>query len=646
MGSRLRQPSERGLVTVIFHPEDLPDHLASVSELDFTADLLAGRIDGAWFRLGARTDGVTPDARRVKDETLRESLLLPAGAFAKVFSKLDSVGNVLHSLGRPGGSIRQDGRQKDYLYESFCRFEIPFTDVVGEPLVFLHEQVSNVGLFINPDLWMYLELEEKSQGSGIWWDPRRVVDVMVRRTIDGKLQTIDIRSDYLLKYLQARQMCLLVGHYRQLLLFNPALSKINAFQTGDVTIGTPAQGAKALLQNWGLQAGIGHRGQYLQRRLHLWFEVPPPSIDIEDPWTVEPNFDPCTFTLPTKVGPVAPARWRRSRRAEGKAYDGMTCDFMELVYFRQEVLMKYQVMSGYELKDNGSVSCRGYWGLNRSTGLIGNELVYTTIGDFAEGVPFEEWPHWLQYASKPPNQDALKAAQQEMPIPEAVNTLFTSLRRVNASFSEMTKSRGLILDTPIWQGSLNSLAGRQLKWVYPTASDDDEFLKRATLTSTLFLDGLQIAPVRSFFGTIHPKLHESFDKPPRPLGSRKLLERAALVTLLMKELQPKDSMLVKLVRVAEGKDAAGLDPDLKDELSNLQTRVHNEFAPLAFLYDLRVFGGLAHPPNGQKAGKAAAQLGLPQGNWHRNDYLNLLRLVAECFDRISTYFDAAIDMGA
>jgi hypothetical protein len=302
-------------------------------------------------------------------------------------------------------------------------------------------------------------------------------------------------------------------------------------------------------------------------------------------------------------------------------------------------------MSGYQFKDDGSVSCRDYWALNRGTGRIGNELVYTAIGDFAEGVPFEEWPHWLQYASEPPNQDALTAARQETPIPEAVNKLFTSLKRLSTSFSGMAKSRGVILDTPLWQGSLDSLAGRQLKWVYPTTSDDDEFLKRATLTSTLFLDGLQIAPVRSFFGTIHPKLHESFDKPPKPLGSRKLLERATFVTLLVKELQPKDSMLVKLARVAEGKDAARFDPDLKDELKNLHNRVHNEFAPLAFLYDLRVFGGLAHPPNRQKAGTVAAQLGLPQGNWHRTDYLSLLRLVAECFDRISTYFDAAIDMG-
>jgi hypothetical protein len=631
-------------LTAIFNPGDLPDHLASVHELDFSADLLENRVAGPWVRLGARTDRAVADARRVKDEILKQSVLLSPGDFEVAFPKLDSVGHVFSSLGRPDGSIRQDGRRKEYLYEPFHRFQIPFTDIVGEPLVFLREQVSNVGLFINPDLWMYLGLEERSLGSGIWWDPRRVVDVMVRRVIEGNLQTVDIRAEYLLKYLQARQMSLVFGHYRQLLLFSPTKSQIDAFETGELTIGSASQGSKALLQNWGLQRGTGRGADYLQRRLHLWFEVPPPAIDVEDPWTVEPTFDPCTFTLPTKAGPVAPARWRHSRRTEGKPYEGLTCDFMDLVYFRQEVLTKYQVTSGYELKDDGSVSCRDYWSLSRSTARLGNELLYTAIGDFAEGVPFEEWPHWLQYASEPPNQDTIAAALQELPIPEAVNALFSSLQRLNASFSEMAGSRGLALDTPLWLGSLDSLAGRQLKWVYPATSDDDEFLKRATLTSTLFLDGLQPAALREFLGAINIKLHQTFDKSPKPLGSRGLLQRVTLVALLMKAIHPRDSMLAKLARQAEGKDAGQIDPELQSELKTLFKQIKDEFAPLAFLYDLRVTGGLVHPPNRQAAGKAAVQLGLPKGNWHRTDYLGLLRLVAECFHRISAHFEATIDI--
>jgi hypothetical protein len=117
--------------------------------------------------------------------------------------------------------------------------------------------------------------------------------------------------------------------------------------------------------------------------------------------------------LPTKLGPVAPARWRRFRDEDDREFAGTTCDFMDTLYFRQEVLIKYEVTSGFEVNDNGSVSNIGYWGLTRSTSRIGNELLTSAIGDFAEGVPFEEWLHWQQYAVEPPSEDSLRAVHQE-----------------------------------------------------------------------------------------------------------------------------------------------------------------------------------------------------------------------------------------
>jgi hypothetical protein len=65
------------------------------------------------------------------------------------------------------------------------------------------------------------------------------------------LEIVEIRAGYLLKYLQARQMSLVIGQYRQLLkllLFNPAQSTIRKFMQGDLTLGTAEQGAKAILR--------------------------------------------------------------------------------------------------------------------------------------------------------------------------------------------------------------------------------------------------------------------------------------------------------------------------------------------------------------------------------------------------------------
>jgi hypothetical protein len=195
----------------------------------------------------------------------------------------------------------------------------------------------------------------------------------------------------------------------------------------------------------------------------------------------------------------------------------------------------------------------------------------------------------------------------------------------------------------LWRGSLDSLAGRQLKWVYPTSAGDDEFIKRATLTSTLFLDGLQSSPMREFLNVFGMRFHESFEKTRSPLGSRKLLQRTALAAAVIAVIQPKRSKVPSLVKAAEGKGAGRIEADLERELLALNTQIREEFSPLAFLYDLRLHGGLAHPPNKKESALAAAKLGLPKENWHRTDYLALLELVRRGFERISEHFRAARD---
>ena len=80
-------------------------------------------------------------------------------------------------------------------------------------------------------------------------------------------------------------MSLIVGHYRHLHLFDPQEATVGEFVVGDVILGSPEQQAKALFQNWGLRRDFTGSVSFLQRRLHFWFEIRPPEIDAEDPWT-------------------------------------------------------------------------------------------------------------------------------------------------------------------------------------------------------------------------------------------------------------------------------------------------------------------------------------------------------------------------
>jgi hypothetical protein len=539
-------------MSTLLERSDAPGHLFSIPELDFSGELFVDPLACEWFRLGAWT--ITPhrDERGVEDVISRQSLLVDRASFAKKFDRLESIGNVIHDLGKPRGSVVVEGDRKEYRYEPFHRFDLSFTSETGEPLVFIHYTTTGTRLLINPDVWLFFELEERAQGSGIWWDPRTGVEALRQRAIDlDNVEIVEIRTEYLLKYLRARQMALLIGHYRHLHFFDPRPEAVAMFEPGDIVLGSSERGVKALLQNWGLREGLG--SPFLQRRLHLWFQIEAPEIDVQDPWADQPPFDPCKFTLPTRLGPVAPARWKHFRSSDEMEFDGGVCDFMERVYFRQEVLTKYEGMSGFEVSDDGSVSCAYYWGLGRSTARLGNELLSTAIGDFAEGVPFEEWPHWRQYAVEPPSKEMARALREEQSVPAGINSI-EALTNLNAAFSRMAASLGVTLVDPLWDGSLDSLAGRQLKWVYPATADDDEFLKRATLASTLVIDEFATPLMRQTLTAISRNLHQNDDNPPRTLGSRSLLQRLALVAVLIKNFPASERRNPRLGQAVRGQE--------------------------------------------------------------------------------------------
>jgi hypothetical protein len=157
------------------------------------------------------------------------------------------------------------------------------------------------------------------------------------------------------------------------------------------------------------------------------------------------------------------------------------------------------------------------------------------------------------------------------------------------------------------------------------------------------LEGLSSKPLREFLRTIGEGLHQNFEAPPKSLGSRTLLQRVSLVTCLINNFRPNWAEVPSLVRIAEGKEK-GAEPGLKDELEAEHKRVRDDFAALAFLYDLRTFGGLAHLPSKRGISNAAANLGLPAGSWHRNDYLELLDRITESVSKISLRMESAAEL--
>jgi hypothetical protein len=148
---------------MLIERKDVPKHLFAIPGLDLSEDLCAEPLAGPWFRLGAWTFGSHRDGQGIENAVYRQSMLLSQGDFSDIFDKLESI---VASIGKPGGSLKTEGDKTVYRYFPFHRFEISFTSVVAEPLVFFRDTTSSLSLLINPDLWLFFKLEEKAQAYG------------------------------------------------------------------------------------------------------------------------------------------------------------------------------------------------------------------------------------------------------------------------------------------------------------------------------------------------------------------------------------------------------------------------------------------------------------------------------------------------
>jgi len=117
------------------------------------------------------------------------------------------------------------------------------------------------------------------------------------------------------------------------------------------------------------------------------------------------------------------------------------------------------------------MSCYHEWALSR-TQRLGNQLLATAIGDFARDVPFDEWPHWKQYSVDPPSSETVAAIREEQTVAAAVNSVVQALSELNTAFAGLAVSLGAAIPDPFWRGSVDSLAGRQLKWAYPPSAKE------------------------------------------------------------------------------------------------------------------------------------------------------------------------------
>ncbi|MFH1839945.1 MAG: hypothetical protein ABH849_02240 [Nanoarchaeota archaeon] len=75
--------------------------------------------------------------------------------------------------------------------------------------------------------------------------------------------------------------------------------------------------------------------------------------------------------------------------------------FLETVYFKEEVLKKYESHKDFRIGDDGTVLFGYQWGLFRGVYRVAKGYIAVNLGDLGEGFPDKELEYWKQYNVNP-----------------------------------------------------------------------------------------------------------------------------------------------------------------------------------------------------------------------------------------------------
>lgn len=506
-------------------------------------------------------------------------------------------------------------------------------DVVVEPLAHRFAVWPGRPLHLNPGLPAMLNLRgrQPAENEVVYFDERLAQDVvrMIFEAGPRRLTTIRIRTPALRRFLADREQALVTYHFHQVLLrrFQPD-ERAQHEEIEGITLGHLTDGLKTTIQNWAKPPSSPDEA-YLQRRVHRWMVLRPRRVDRSN-WKgrhAHVDFDVAAFTLPTRHGKLAPGRFAELDLDHDTFAGAWPVDdppeFMTPVFFDQAVLQRFEQDANYTVDDQGGIHCGCHWGLTRSTRRVGNKWIRSAIGDFAQGVPLEEWPYFQRFAVAFPDRSAMEEADQEVPIPEAVNQLLRTLDSL-VRVGDCLAGRLSVEVSPVWERKGVDAIAVMKRWMAEFV-DKRIVAERVTALSCVVLDGLcRHALMTLCEGVCGMRASAQF----REHGSRKWLEHLAGIFALARDLGTLDpGELAVPARVGLGwVTPLPEEEELAAERRRVVRGAREALAPIAVVYDLRTGGGVAHPESHQWE-NGMRSLGINNFNLGRRTYLGLLSRV-------------------
>jgi hypothetical protein len=198
---------------------------------------------------------------------------------------------------------------------------------------------------------------------------------------------------------------------------------------------------------------------------------------------------------------------KSAKKASKREIDG----FLETIYFKEEVLKKYESNKDFQIGDDGTVLFGYDWGLFRGVYRVAKGYLAVNLGDLGEGFPAKELEHWKQYNVDP---KTIKRADSYFDFRNNLKRMIyfmnQSNRRINhyckLFFPEISQSNSGIF---ILHGAVDVLV--HIKKIINEKTTLDEFQSRIIFLNILLIESVNVKLIGEVFNQIGGDLNLSYN---------------------------------------------------------------------------------------------------------------------------------------
>jgi hypothetical protein len=535
---------------------------------------------------------------------------IKATSFLKV---IEYPGNIFHQLGKPAHWIVHNGKpDSGYGIEDY--YETP----VGKIEAFVIERDNPIGFvefLARQDFVLFYSLFDKiDESSRIYNDTMRGVAEVIKFDRVDKLSRIRIMKSYVLDYLFVRKKALIIGYYSGIMAHanNEVPDNFREETVLDITNGK----AKITVVRNNIT------GDKLFGRLDVFKVIPPPKQEVLGDFGIQPK--PPKLLFKTSNGAL-----KINKTSHGLG------TFMAIAYFNSAVLKRYEDDKRYRIDDDGGVHYADVWGIFRGIWRIGDELIAVHLGDLAEGLPYDEWSHWLQYNVEPLSTTELRELEKIQPIQKLLNTLVSEINAFESRQLSYMARRNLRISEPLFR--FENMERKQeimteLKKTFIRETTKAEFLNRMIELYKLVIDSLNNKTLTTFVDIFNPEAKS--DKQGNFKKSSTLLLTLLEFQTIEKICQSfglskeKTQEYYNLINYKANQSNDFIEKEITKKISYLKEK----FEIVSMIGKLRSGAGGAHLGSNKEFKSAMKKLGFPA------DPQNFLKVYRTILSRLISFF--------